>query len=138
VTIIATLGDRLMSREPSQQRLYVQCTLKKLDFVVLHLFIEAIILHEVQMSLSSREITQLRQIITIAEKLLAKAEAPAPVKGGKASAKTAAKSSTGGRRTGKELVAFRKMLKAERKQGVPVADIAQKHGVSLSYIYQLG
>lgn len=100
------------------------------------------------MSLSSREITQLRQIITIAEKLLAKAEAATSAKGGKASATTAAKSSsaksstskssTGGRRTGKELAAFRKMLKAERKQGVPVADIAQKHGVSLSYIYQLG
>ncbi|MDB5649486.1 MAG: hypothetical protein JWL62_1006 [Hyphomicrobiales bacterium] len=89
------------------------------------------------MSLSAREIAQLRQIITLAEKLLAKADVPAK-KAGKATAKAAPKASTGTRRTGKELAAFRKMLKAERKQGLPVADIAQKHGVSLSYIYQLG
>jgi|WetSurMetagenome_2_1015567.scaffolds.fasta_scaffold1591183_1 hypothetical protein len=41
------------------------------------------------------------------------------------------------RRSGKELIAFRKLLKSERKAGVPVAAIAKKHGVSASYIYQL-
>jgi hypothetical protein len=42
------------------------------------------------------------------------------------------------RRAGKELVAFRKMLKAERKKGVRVEELAEKHGVSTAYIYQLG
>jgi hypothetical protein len=37
--------------------------------------------------------------------------------------------------TGKDLLAFRRMLKAERKAGVPVAEIAKKHGVA--HIYQI-
>ena len=41
------------------------------------------------------------------------------------------------RRTGKDLVAFRKMLKAERKRGVSVTDLAKEHGVSKVYIYTL-
>ncbi len=41
------------------------------------------------------------------------------------------------RRVGKELVEFRKLLKKERKAGVPVAELAAKHGVTSSYIYQL-
>jgi hypothetical protein len=41
------------------------------------------------------------------------------------------------RRTGKELVQFRKMLKAERKRGVSVAALARKHGISPAYIYLL-
>lgn len=41
------------------------------------------------------------------------------------------------RRSGKELAAFRKMLKAERKKGVPVAELARQHNVSAAYIYQL-
>ena len=41
------------------------------------------------------------------------------------------------RRTGKDLLAFRKMLKAERKRGVSVAELAEAHGVSTAYIYQL-
>ena len=37
-----------------------------------------------------------------------------------------------------ELIAFRKMLKAERKRGVPVSKLAQEHGISPAYIYQIG
>ncbi|PWB83225.1 MAG: hypothetical protein C3F11_07730 [Methylocystaceae bacterium] len=54
--------------------------------------------------------------------------------------KIAARASAGetrGRRSGKELAAFRKELRAERKSGVPVAEIAKRHKVSKSYIYQL-
>ncbi len=40
-------------------------------------------------------------------------------------------------RTGKDLVAFRKMLKAERKRGVTTADLAKEHGVAMAYIYTL-
>ena len=74
------------------------------------------------MPLSVRELAQLREIIGIAEKLIAKAS------GGDKSRK---------RRTGKELKTFRKMLVAERKRGVSVAELAKKHGVTASYIYQL-
>jgi hypothetical protein len=41
------------------------------------------------------------------------------------------------RRSGKELSAFRKMLRSERKKGVSVATLARRHGVSTAYIYQL-
>jgi DNA-binding IscR family transcriptional regulator len=30
------------------------------------------------------------------------------------------------------------MLKAERKKGVPVAELAKQHGISTVYIYKLG
>ncbi len=91
------------------------------------------------MSLTASEISQLKQIITLAQKLLGTAE---PKKAGRAGKNGAGKArSMAGpksRRSGKELDAFRKMLKAERKAGTPVAEIAKKHGVSASYIYQLG
>lgn len=41
------------------------------------------------------------------------------------------------RRTKKEAAALKKLLKAERKAGVPVAELAAKHGVSTAYIYML-
>jgi len=41
------------------------------------------------------------------------------------------------RRTGKELVQFRRMLKGERKKGVPVAELARKNGIRSAYIYML-
>jgi DNA invertase Pin-like site-specific DNA recombinase len=87
------------------------------------------------MSLSPREIAQLRKIVSIAEALLT------PAAGSKgARAKTAARSIAkprAGRRTGKELAAFRKMILAERKRGTPVAEIARKHGITPNYIYQM-
>ena len=48
-----------------------------------------------------------------------------------------ANGSTRKRRTGRELAQFRKMLKAERKKGIPVAEMARKHGISTAYIYLL-
>ena len=48
-----------------------------------------------------------------------------------------AKGNTRKRRTGRELAQFRKMLKAERKKGIPVAEMARKHGISTAYIYLL-
>jgi len=41
------------------------------------------------------------------------------------------------RRTGKELVQFRRMLKEQRKKGIPVAELARKYGISSAYIYML-
>ena len=87
------------------------------------------------MSLSTRELDRLRQIIKIAEQLIAKAEV---VNGSRKDAKSSAvPKAKRSRRSGKELVAFRKMLKAERKRGVAVAELAKTHGISSAYIYQL-
>jgi len=84
------------------------------------------------MPLSARELSQLKKIVALAQDLIDKAEA-APAK-----EKDAKKVSTGRtRRSGKELAAFRKMLKAERKRGVPATELAAQHGVSKAYIYTL-
>ena len=49
------------------------------------------------------------------------------------------KSATGRtRRSKKDVAALKKLLKAERKAGVPVAELAKQHGVSTAYIYMLG
>jgi hypothetical protein len=85
------------------------------------------------MQLNAADAAQLKKIISIAQTLLEKSGEKG-VKG----PRSAGASSTRIRRSGKELSAFRKMLKAERKAGVPVADLAKKHGISPSYIYQLG
>jgi hypothetical protein len=45
--------------------------------------------------------------------------------------------STRTRRSKKEAIALKKLLRAERKAGVPVADLAKKHGISTAYIYML-
>ena len=84
------------------------------------------------MSLTSKEIMELKRIVARAKYLIAKAEGTETVK---TSARPSASVRT--RRSGKDLVAFRRMLKAERKSGLPVAQIAKKHGVSPSYIYQM-
>ena len=84
------------------------------------------------MSLSARELTQLKKIIALAQGLIDKAEAASTKE------KEAKKVSTGRiRRSGKELASFRKMLKAERKRGVPATELAEQHGVSKAYIYTL-
>ncbi|MDB5544113.1 MAG: hypothetical protein JWO64_1262 [Hyphomicrobiales bacterium] len=92
--------------------------------------------------LSIREIDMLRQIISLAGALIASAHPDAgrsvSKRGGKApSLSQAASEGKRRRRTGKELADFRKMLIAERKRGVPVAELAEKHGISAAYIYQL-
>lgn len=83
------------------------------------------------MSLSAKEISNLKLLVRLAQALLSEAEdASRPPKGSKQVAHKPRR-----RRTGKELLAFRKLLKTERKAGVPVADLARKHGVSTAYIY---
>ena len=82
------------------------------------------------MSLTTKEIAQLRKIISLAEGLLAGGGS-----GGKAAA--AKSGNSGRRRSGKELEAFRKMLKQERNSGASVSALAKKHGVTASYIYQI-
>ncbi|MEN9707610.1 MAG: hypothetical protein RIQ68_18 [Pseudomonadota bacterium] len=88
------------------------------------------------MPLSAKDISQLRKLIAIAEKMIA--ENPAPKRGRPARAAAEGSVRTKRlRRSGKELVAFRKMLLSERKKGTPVAELARKHGISAAYIYQL-
>lgn len=81
------------------------------------------------MSLSKNQVKQLKTIITLATSLLNQ-----PNKSD-TDVKKAPRKRT--RRSGKELVSFRKMLKAERKTGTPVVELARRHGVSPAYIYQL-
>jgi hypothetical protein len=85
------------------------------------------------MSLTNKEVAELRKIVARANELIAKARDRETVK---TSARRSGSVRT--RRSGKDLVAFRRMLKAERKAGVPVAQIAKKHGVTPSHIYQIG
>ena len=92
------------------------------------------------MALDAKEITKLRRIIALAEKLIV--ESPQPKRGRPAlfNGNGAAKKKANGkriRRTGKELAQFRRMLKAERNKGVSVAELASKHGISAAYIYML-
>jgi transposase-like protein len=88
------------------------------------------------MALSSREIAELRKIISIAQKLLAKATTEP--KGGRTKiARSTTNTSHSSRRRGRDLAAFRKAIVAERKRGVPVVEIARKHGITPSYIYQI-
>ena len=120
------------------------------------------------MSISTRELNQLKKIVEIASKIIAKAEAAEAAiavgsskaigakrkaskitskivvtktskKASKAAAASAAPATSGKRvrRTGADLIAFREMLATERSSGIPVAEIAKKHGVSSAYIYQL-
>lgn len=82
------------------------------------------------MSLSPREIAELRKIVSIAIKILAEATTP------QKRAKIAA-SATRPRRKGSELVAFRPTVLAERKRGVPFTEIVRKHGITPNHIYQI-
>ena len=87
------------------------------------------------MSLTIHEVSKLNRIIRLAEKLIEKgSKRSANGRNGNA---LRVKGSTRKRRSGRELVHFRKMLKAERKKGIPVAEIARKHGISTAYIYTL-
>ena len=88
------------------------------------------------MSLTAKEITELKKIVARANELIAKASGREESTKAKSSARRSL--STNRRRSGKELETFRKMLKAERKAGVPVAQLAKKHGITSAYIYQIG
>lgn len=88
------------------------------------------------MSLTAKEVVELKKIVARANELIAKASGKEVITKDKTSARRSLSTNT--RRSGKELEAFRKMLKAERKAGVPVAQIAKKHGITPAYIYQMG
>jgi hypothetical protein len=85
------------------------------------------------------QVTKLKTLIRLAQELLRDAESS----GVRAVNRNSSSQNKNGsiakraRRSGKELVAFRKMLKAERKKGLPVAEIAREHGISSAYIYGL-
>ena len=83
------------------------------------------------MQLSKRQANRLHMIIDVAQKLLADAAKAPPAAERLGSADPAT------RRRGADLVAFKKMIKAERKKGVSVIELAEKHGVTPSYIYQM-
>ena len=84
------------------------------------------------MQLSKRQADRLHTIIDAAQKILAEASKSRP-------AGTSRRGTNGPatRRRGANLVAFKKMIMVERKKGASVAEIAKKHGVTPSYIYQL-
>lgn len=87
------------------------------------------------MPLSIREVSKLRRIIALAETLLDKTE---EYQAASRKAKTLiSKRAKRKRRTGTELRQFRRLLKSERRRGVPVAKLAREHGVSAAYIYML-
>jgi len=88
------------------------------------------------MSLSKRQISQLKKLIETAQALLAEASDKTPIRKSKIISNGSGSKLTT-RRSGKELVAFKKTLRAERKSGVPVVELAKRHGVTKSYIYQL-
>jgi|GEM_PF-1503233 hypothetical protein len=88
------------------------------------------------MTLSNRDISTIKKIISSLEDILAHAEKNEGERAKTISA-TAQPMKTRVRRTGKELTAFRKMLLSERNKGVPVSEIARKHAVSVAYVYQL-
>jgi hypothetical protein len=81
------------------------------------------------LALNSQQISQLNRIIKVAQKLLTRDQA----------VKATSKRQTGKRRrrTGAELLRFRKTLKAERRKGTSVNVLARKHGISSAYIYML-
>jgi len=80
---------------------------------------------------------KLRKITASIEELAAAIEAM-PAAGKKSFPAGNGKSvSTRTRRSKKETIALKKLLKAERKAGVPVAELAEKHGISTAYIYML-
>lgn len=89
------------------------------------------------MSLTAKEVAQLKKIIALAEQLIAGAGTGGGARTS-AGAGAAKAGRNGRRRTGKDLENFRKMLKQERKSGASVAALAKKHGVTPSYIYQIG
>jgi len=80
-----------------------------------------------KLSLSAEQVRKLNRIIAIAQQLVAEITLAQQlgIREGKIRI----------RRSGKELMRFRHMLKMERKKGIPVAKLAAKHGVSTAYIY---
>ena len=94
---------------------------------------------EPKVPLSSQELKKLKRVISLLVKLVETSPKP---RRGRPPLKKSAAGQTGSsgkriRRTGRALIVFRKMLKAERKKGLPVAELARKHGISSAYVYQI-
>jgi hypothetical protein len=92
------------------------------------------------LALYAKEISKLRRIIALAEKLIDESQKPRRGRPAPSNGNSSGKKRANGkriRRTGEDLVRFRKMLKAERKRGVSVAELARKHSISPTYIYLL-
>ena len=83
------------------------------------------------MRLNAQQLRGLNHIIALAQKLGAIAQQMVE------NDKRVTNGTTRIRRTGKELVLFRRMLKNELKKGAPVPGLARKYGVSRAYIYML-
>lgn len=77
--------------------------------------------------LLKRQIRNLEKITRLAAEVLTEARdaAPRPTRARRI------------RRSGKQLIAFRNLIRAERKKGVPAVDLAKKHGISTAYIYSI-
>jgi hypothetical protein len=115
------------------------------------------------MPLSFQDISQLRRIVKAAERALqvanqlietaprvkrgrvagtgkkqpASSLRPRKVRSTKASAVVREKSGKRVRRTGAALAEFRNAIRAGRRKGVPVAELAAEFGVTQAYIYQI-
>jgi hypothetical protein len=83
------------------------------------------------MTLRTQDIALVKRLIAVLESAIEKPKRGRPPKNSGAEAPKRK------RRSGRELRAFRAMLKSERRRGVPVASLARKHGISAAYIYQL-
>lgn len=96
-----------------------------------------------EMARRANGVAQLKKIIELAQAALsavqaqAKANAKAESSGAKKSGSARKSGAKRVRRSGADLIAFRKMLKSERAKGVPVAELAKKHNVSAVYVYTL-
>ena len=86
--------------------------------------------------MNGQDLKKLRRIISIAKELIA--SSPKPQRGRPAGSSNGTAPTKRIRRSGKELVQFRKMLQTEQKRGVPVGELARKHGISSAYIYMIG
>jgi hypothetical protein len=86
-----------------------------------------------KLALDTQTIKELKRLIATAERLIS-ANSRSNVKSAAATTKRTKKRT---RRTGKDLIQFRKMLKTERSKGISVAALARKHSISTAYIYQL-
>lgn len=102
--------------------------------------IEKRIIRRTALILSAHQVSKLRRIIVLAEKLIASSPPPKrgrPPKTTSSGVEYSRKNAKRIRRSGDELVRFRKMLKAQRREGVPVAELARKNKVSAAYIYMI-
>jgi hypothetical protein len=81
---------------------------------------------------------KLRKIAASLEELATAIESQAAAKPKRSSPAGNGKSaSKRTRRSKKEAAALKRLLKSERKAGVPVSELAKKHGISPAYIYML-